>query len=104
MAVRWLLACFVLVGAAQAAEISPYAGEQNRAIKALSEADIAALRNGDGMGLAKAAELNGYPGPAHALDLAAKLGLDSGQVLRLTAIHDRMRETARSLGGDVLQH
>src|SRR5690348_13327169 len=44
---------------------NPYAGQQARAIKALSEADVAALRGGEGMGLAKAAELNGYPGPRH---------------------------------------
>jgi hypothetical protein len=52
-----------------------YAGQQTRAIKALSSEDIAALRNGEGMGMAKAAELNGYPGPAHVLALAAQLGL-----------------------------
>jgi hypothetical protein len=46
---------------------SPYAGQQTRAIKALAPEDLAALRNGEGMGMAKAAELNGYPGPAHVL-------------------------------------
>ena len=50
---------------------SPYAGQQNRPVKALSPEDIAALRNGEGMGMAKAAELNGYPGPAHVLALEA---------------------------------
>jgi hypothetical protein len=39
----------------------PYAGQQARTIKALSDEDIAALRKGEGMGMAKAAELNGYP-------------------------------------------
>ena len=34
---------------------SPYAGQQTRAIKALSPEDIASLRNGEGMGMAKAA-------------------------------------------------
>ena len=38
---------------------NPYAGQQKRIIKALSDADIQALQNGEGMGLAKAAELNG---------------------------------------------
>src|SRR4051794_16460011 len=42
---------------------SPYAGQQARSIKALSEDDVASLRNGDGMSMAKAAELNSYPGP-----------------------------------------
>jgi hypothetical protein len=56
---------FVAIGPAHAAEgpAAPYAGEQARPIKALSETDIAALRKGEGMGMAKAAELNGYPGP-----------------------------------------
>jgi len=35
----------------------PYAGQQARTVKALSDEDIAALRKGEGMGMAKAAEL-----------------------------------------------
>ena len=65
------LAASVLAGPAPAD--MPYAGQQARAIKALSDDDIAALRKGEGMGVAKAAELNGYPGPAHVLVLAADL-------------------------------
>ena len=41
---------------------TPYAGQQTQTIKALWDDEIAALRNGEGMGMAKAAELNGYPG------------------------------------------
>ena len=41
---------------------SPDTGQQARTIKALSDEEIAALRNGEGLGMAKAAELNGYPG------------------------------------------
>jgi hypothetical protein len=41
-----------------------YAGQQARTTKALSDEDIAALSNGEGKGMAKAAELNGYPGPS----------------------------------------
>ena len=52
---------------------SPYAGQQGRSIKALSDEDIAALRKGEGRGMAKAAELNGYPGPAHVLMLVKQL-------------------------------
>ena len=47
---------------------SPYAGEEARAIKSLSADDIAELQRGGGRGLAKPAELNGVPGPAHLLD------------------------------------
>ena len=48
----------------------PYAGMQARPIKALSEQQVADLAAGRGMGLALAAELNGYPGPSHVLELA----------------------------------
>ena len=33
----------------------------------IGKRDVAALRKGEGMGMAKAAELNGFPGPAHML-------------------------------------
>ena len=54
---------------------SPYAGMQTRSIKALSEQQIADLKAGRGMGLALPAELNGYPGPVHVLELSDQLGL-----------------------------
>jgi hypothetical protein len=57
-------------------------GQQTRTIKALSDDsddDIAALLKGEGMGMAKAAELNDYPGPAHVLTLALELKLTENQ-------------------------
>lgn len=42
---------------------SPYVGQEYREIKALSTQEISDYMSGRGMGLAKAAELNGYPGP-----------------------------------------
>jgi hypothetical protein len=80
----------------------PYAGQQARAIKALSDDDIAALRAGEGMGMAKAAELNGYPGPVHVLALAAQLGLTEDQRHDVQAIFDRMSEAAKPLGGELI--
>src|SRR5436305_4701046 len=58
---------------------TPYAGMQTRSIKALSDQQIADLRAGRGMGMALAAELNGYPGPSHLLELADGLGLSGAQ-------------------------
>jgi Spy/CpxP family protein refolding chaperone len=81
---------------------SPYGGQQSRSIKALSEEDIAALQNGDGMGMAKAAELNGYPGPRHVLALAKQLGLTDDQANRMTALRDRMSAAARPLGAELI--
>ena len=66
-----LFICSVVVVPVLAADM-PYAGQEARSIKALSDDDIAALRKGEGMGMAKAAELNGYPGPVHVLSLAAQ--------------------------------
>src|SRR5438477_9111603 len=98
--VMTVVALFGLIGSASGADSarSAYVGQQSREIKALSGEDIAALRNGDGMGLAKAAELNGYPGPRHVLALARELRLSETQSAQVTGIRDRMRAAARPLG------
>jgi hypothetical protein len=84
------------------AETSPYAGMQNRGLKALSEQQIEDLRTGRGMGLALAAELNSYPGPAHVLELASALDLSEDQRERTRALFEEMRNTAMPLGNAVL--
>jgi Spy/CpxP family protein refolding chaperone len=76
----------------------PYAGEQTRPIKTLSNEDIAAYLNGEGMGLAKAAELNSYPGPRHVLQLAAQLRLTGKQSAETNRIYQRMHDEATRLG------
>jgi len=80
----------------------PYSGQQARTIKALSDEDIAALRKGEGMGMAKAAELNGYPGPVHVLALAGQLGLTKAQRRDVQAIFDRISAAAKPLGGELI--
>ena len=60
------------------------------------------MRNGEGMGMAKVAELNGYPGPAHVLALAAQLGLTKSQEQRVTAIFKRMNAAVKPLGSEVI--
>ena len=82
---------------------TPYAGQQVRSIKALSDDDLAALRKGEGMGMAKAAELNGYPGPKHVLQLAAQLGLTDAQRRDVQAIFDRMSTAAKPLGAELIE-
>ena len=84
----------IVVGPVLAADM-PYAGQEARTIKALSDDDIAALRKGEGMGMAKAAELNGYPGPVHVLALAAQLGLTETQQRDVRAIFERMSAAAK---------
>jgi hypothetical protein len=63
----------------------PYAGQETRDIKALSPQQIEDLRAGRGMGLALAAELNGYPGPMHVLELVDRLGRDDVQRQKIEA-------------------
>jgi Spy/CpxP family protein refolding chaperone len=82
---------------------SPYAGEQSRDIKSLSKEDVAGYIDGKGMGLAKAAELNGYPGPAHVLELADRLVLTPAQRARTGEIFGRMQTRARELGARLVE-
>jgi Spy/CpxP family protein refolding chaperone len=96
------LATLLAAAAAQADTPSPYAGEQHRAIKALSPRDVDDLLAGRGMGLARAAELNSYPGPMHVLELADRLGLSAEQRTRTQALVEQMRTAAQRLGAAVI--
>lgn len=81
---------------------SPYAGLEDRAIKALGEEQVDDLRAGRGMGLALAAELNGYPGPRHVLDHADELSLDAGQRAETQRLFTEMQAGARALGERII--
>jgi hypothetical protein len=85
-------------GAALAQSSQPYAGLQQRPVKTLSEQQIADLAAGRGMQLALAAELNGYPGPSHAIELADRLGLSVAQLARLKELFEAMKAEAIPLG------
>ena len=77
----------------------PYAGQHTRAVKSLSESDMQALKNGSGWGLAKAAELNGLPGPLHVLELADEMDLTPEQRAKIEQVFADMRGNAQRLGG-----
>jgi Spy/CpxP family protein refolding chaperone len=77
---------------------SSYAGQEIRAIKALSAEEMQALLSGQGMGMAKAAELNRYPGPRHVLDLATQMQLSESQRAETQQIYGRMHREAVRLG------
>ena len=101
----WVAGCVGLAAvtfAADAAPPSPYAGQERREIKALSADEMAALGAGQGMGLAKAAELNRYPGPRHVLDLAEPLGLTAAQRAGTERLWTDMRAEAVRLGREIL--
>jgi hypothetical protein len=84
--------------AGHGAAATPYAGLQEREIKALSADDTKRLLEGQGMTLALAAELNGYPGPMHVLEHADALQLDAAQRERTQALMHTHKAEARELG------
>ena len=81
---------------------APYAGQQTRSIKALSDSDMTGLLSGSGAGFAKAAELNGYPGPAHVLELAGSLQLNAEQELATRSLLTAHKARAQSLGVELI--
>lgn len=81
---------------------SPYADFTDRDIKALSEEEVAGLLEGHGMGMALPAELNGYPGPRHVLELADMLQLTDDQRVRIQEIFQTMETRAVELGQRVV--
>jgi hypothetical protein len=92
----------LLANAASAQDDQPYAGLETRAIKALSAEEIADLRAGRGMGLALAAELNGYPGPRHVLELAEPLQLSPAQFAEIRGLFAAMEAEAVALGEQLI--
>jgi hypothetical protein len=86
------------------AHANPYAGQEDRAIKSLTDDDIRQLRAGQGWGLAKAAELNGVPGPAHLLELKDQIPLDENQVRQIQALFEKMQYDAARLGAALIKH
>jgi len=76
---------------------------QTRPIKALSEQQMADLSAGRGMGLALAADLNGYPGPVHVLELADKLNLSPDQRAGIQRLFDSMKAEAVPLGSRLIE-
>ena len=93
----------LVLAAAETSHHSKYAGLEKRAIKSLSEADIAQLSSGKGWGLAKAAELNGVPGPVHLLEMKGEVDLSAGQVLEIEGIYKKMKRAAIPLGLELIE-
>ena len=97
-----LLMLVVVPCLALASDQSPYVGEELRPIKSMSEKEIASLRRGDGMGFAKLAELNHFPGPRHVLDISDELELSSEQLAATHSLFEEMQRTAIAIGEDLL--
>jgi hypothetical protein len=97
----------ILIGVASLMSVaaiaqSPYTGQQTRPIKALSDAQVADLKAGRGMGLALPAELNGYPGPSHVLENADVLGLTVEQRESTKVLFEAMKAEAIPVGTQLI--
>lgn len=98
-----LLGLVLLAGVSFAAEESTYAGQELRSIKSLSPQEVDSLRAGHGMGFAKLAELNHYPGPKHVLELADDLELTPMQLAQTEEIFRWMQNNAVMFGEQLLE-
>jgi Spy/CpxP family protein refolding chaperone len=81
----------------------PAASQTAAATSALSAEAVQQLLNGEGMGLAKPAEMNGYAGPKHVQELKTELALSPEQERQVEAIRQRMLERATALGRQIVE-
>jgi Spy/CpxP family protein refolding chaperone len=82
---------------------SKYVGVEDSKIKSLSPDDVEELTKGGGWGLAKAAELNGIPGPAHILEMEDKINLTDEQKKKIQKIYYEMTGEAIALGKQLIR-
>ena len=100
MTLTALLAAALTQAAALAQQQSNpgYSGQHTRDIKALSADEVSQYRAGAGMGYARAAELNRYPGPMHVLELAGPLALTPDQRAATQKLMQTHNAEARAIG------
>jgi hypothetical protein len=102
------IAALAIIGAtepvaAQHDHVSEYAGHETSEVRSFTQQELDELRSAAGMGLARPAELNHYPGPKHALEMASTLGLDESQVRQIAGVQREMREAAIGLGETIIE-
>jgi len=81
---------------------SPYVEQLNSPVRGLSSSEIDNLLNGKGAGYARMAELNGYPGLRHVLDLSSKLNLSAQQEKEIQAAFVQMQSQAKNIGKTIV--
>jgi Spy/CpxP family protein refolding chaperone len=70
---------------------------------ALSPEEVQQYLSGAGMGYARPAELNSFPGPMHVLELADKLSLNADQRAATKRLMDEHKAEARAIGAKLVQ-
>ncbi len=82
---------------------SPYVEQLNSPVRGLSPQEVDDLLKGRGAGYARVAELKGYPGPRHVLDLKQELNLSSEQEREIQLAFFQMQKEAQRLGQAILE-
>ena len=107
---NYQIAAFSLLAVAMIASLayaetskSPYSGQEKRQIKALSSEEFEGLLKGKGLGYAKSAELNHYPGPLHVMETASKISLTGKQLDDTKSIYQEMKNEAIALGKKIIK-
>jgi len=72
-------------------------------LRALSAEEVRQYMAGAGMGYAKAAELNHFPGPMHALELASELKLSAEQRAQTERLMTAHKAEARAIGAKLVE-
>jgi Spy/CpxP family protein refolding chaperone len=72
-------------------------------IRGIDAETIEGYLAGSGLGMALPAELNGYPGPRHVLELAADLEITPEQQRQVQHLFDQMQPQAIDLGKQILE-
>src|SRR5690606_20511315 len=93
-----LLAVVLAAGCASA----PSPGTPGTGSRTLSPQEVNGLLAGHGMSMAAAAEINGYPGPQHVLELKEELGLTPDQRFATSRLVGLVLGQARALGQRVV--
>ena len=65
------------------------------------EEEQASIARGEGFGMAMPADMAGYPGPRHVLDMQKELGLTAGQKAGVEKILEAMHEKAMARGKEL---
>jgi hypothetical protein len=84
-------------------DYAAHGGDGSDVLRSLSPEEVRGYREGRGMGLARVAERNQYPGPLHVLELADSLGLTPAQRRAVQASRERMLVRAVPLGHEIVE-
>ena len=82
---------------------SAYVSLLDSEIRGLDQDTIEGYLTGKGLGQALPAELNGYPGPRHTIDMAEELELTEEQLTQVQALFDDMQSAVIPLGEKYLE-